>query len=299
MTLSIVAREAETGQLGVAVETGMIAVGATVPWARAGVGAVATQAFAEPAYGARCLDALERGSSAAEALDAAREADPLAVLRQVGVVAADGTAVTTTGALCIAHAGSTEGDGFVVQANMMATPDVWPAMAAAFTSSVGSLSRRMLAALAAGETAGGDARGPMSAALLVVEGTAAATAGAGTLVDIRVDRADDPLGVLTKLLTAAEAYAGFNRAVGCLTSGDAAGAMTELDTALSLLPDEENMLFLRAGALGASGSADLAAAQLRALIATRPSWEVVIRSFADQGFMPLPPGQSVDDLLRR
>jgi uncharacterized Ntn-hydrolase superfamily protein len=133
VTYSIVAPDDTTGDLGVGVQTAMFAVGSIVPWVRAGVGAVATQAIGEPAYGPRCLDALAGGAHASEALATAQAEEPMAELRQVGVVGADGSAATATGALCIDHAGDTLGEGFAVQANMMSTPDVWPAMAAAFT----------------------------------------------------------------------------------------------------------------------------------------------------------------------
>jgi uncharacterized Ntn-hydrolase superfamily protein len=192
LTYSIVARNEDSGALGVAVQTCAFAVGAIVPWARAGVGAVATQAFGEPAYGPRCLDALESGSSAADALTTAQSADPAAFLHQVGVVSADKTVAVMTGELCIDHAGHEPGDGFSVQANMAASPDVWPTMARAFQTSTTPFARRLLAALDAGQAAGGDARGMMSAALLVVEGEPRGAWG-GRLVDLRVDRSDDPL----------------------------------------------------------------------------------------------------------
>jgi hypothetical protein len=156
MTYSVVARDPASGALGVAVQSCFFAVGAVVPWARPGVGAVATQAFADPAYGHRCLDALAAGSSAAEALDKASAADPAAFLRQVGVVAADGSVAAHTGAGCIDHAGHRTGDGVAVQANMMASPSVWPAMADAYAYATGP--RRLLAALDAAQAAGGDAR---------------------------------------------------------------------------------------------------------------------------------------------
>ena len=135
MTYSIVARDAATGVLGVAVQTCMFAAGASVPWARAGVGAVATQAIGEPAYGPRCLDAMQAGASAAAALAQARSADGAAILRQVGAVSADGSAAAMTGEWCIDHAGHLIGEGFTVQANMAASPEVWPCMAAAFRDS--------------------------------------------------------------------------------------------------------------------------------------------------------------------
>jgi uncharacterized Ntn-hydrolase superfamily protein len=297
VTYSIVARDDRTGQLGVAVQTAMFAVGSIVPWARPGVGAVATQAIAEPAYGPRCLDALAGGSDAAEALAAAQADDPMAVLRQVGVVGADGSAAAATGELCIDHAGEVVENGFAVQANMMSTSEVWPAMASEFGSSSGPLARRLLGALVAGEAAGGDARGVMAAALIVVDGVPPSQPGTGTIVDIRVDRGTDPLGELSRLLDAADAFAGFNRAVDQLTGGDAAAALRTIDDALVVLPDEENFRFVRAGALMATGATDGAIAALRALVADRPTWNVIVRSFARKGFVPLPDGMSIDAVL--
>jgi uncharacterized Ntn-hydrolase superfamily protein len=137
VTYSVVARDDLAGELGVAVQACMFAVGSLVPWARPGVGVVVSQAISGPACGPRCLDGLAAGRTAAGALGAAQAADPLAALRQVGVAAADGTVAVATGALCIDHAGHVMGDGFAVQANMMSSPGVWPAMASAFESSAG------------------------------------------------------------------------------------------------------------------------------------------------------------------
>jgi uncharacterized Ntn-hydrolase superfamily protein len=294
MTYSIVARDAVTGDLGVAVQTCMFAVGSIVPWARPGIGAVATQAITEAAYGPRCLDQLAAGASASEALAAAQVADQMAAVRQVGVVSSDGSVAVTTGGLCIDHAGDLVGDGFVVQANMMSTPDVWPAMASTFTGSSGSLAHRLVAALNAGEAAGGDARGRMSAAILVVAGEIPSQAGAGTLVDLRVDRSEDPLGDLSKLLVAAEAFRGFSDAVDLLLGGDPVESLAKVDDALVLLPHDENMRFLRSGALVASGAVDAGIAELRSLVAERPTWEVVVRSFAAKGLFSIPEGVSID-----
>jgi uncharacterized Ntn-hydrolase superfamily protein len=299
VTLSIVARDAETGQLGVALQTAMFAAGAVVPWVRPGVGVVASQAISESAYGPRCLDALERGCTATEALAEAEAKDPMAVLRQVGVVGADGSAAATTGAFCIEPAGHVVGDGFAVQANMMSSPDVWPAMAASFRSSGGPLARRLYGALVAGSAAGGDARGVMSAALLVVEGRRPETPGAGWVADLRVDRSEDPLGELARLLDAADAYAGFGTAVEQLMAGDAAVALATVDAALALLPGDKNLRFVRAGALAGTGATDAAADELRALVAEHPTWEVAIRGFADKGLVTLPDGLTIDGILER
>jgi uncharacterized Ntn-hydrolase superfamily protein len=296
MTYSIVARDPATGALGVAVQTCMFAVGAGVPWARAGVGAVSTQAISDPAYGPRCLDAMEAGADAETALERARAADPAPFLRQVGVVGADGTVATTTGEFCIDHAGHVLGDGFAVQANMMANPDVWPAVAEAYRSSGAPFPRRLLDALNAGQAAGGDARGVMSAALVVVDGERAEP-WAGRAVDLRVDRSDDPLGDLARLLDASIAFTSFHEAVDALTTGNADAALAGVNRALAQLPGDENLRFLRAGALAATGDTDGARDELKSLVAARPGWETVIRSFAAKGLVAAPPGVTIDDLL--
>ena len=244
MTYSIVARDAVTGEIGVAVQTANFAVGSIVPWARAGVGAVATQGIVEQAYGPRCLERMALGDPASVALEAACELDALAPLRQVGVVDARGEAAAVTGDLCIDCCGHVVGDGFAVQANMMATSEVWSAMADAFEAAESpSLARRLLAALRAAQSAGVDARGQMSAATLVVDAVRHENPWEGRLVDVRVDRHDRPLDVLGNLIDAAAAYAAFQRGVDALVANDATTALAELDEGLALLPGEENLRF--------------------------------------------------------
>lgn len=296
MTYSIVARDPVSGELGVGVQSCMFGAGSTVPWARAGIGAVATQAIAEPAYGPRCLEALAAGSSAAEALERASAVDPAAFLRQVAVVGADGTTAAVTGEGCIDHAGHIVGEGFTVQANMMASPQVWPAMADAFTAASGPLARRLLAALEAAQCAGGDARGVMCASL-VVTGAQPAASRAGPAVDLRVERSADPLSDLHRLVDASDAYERFNRAVGELFAGDADAALTDAETGLGTLPGEENLRFLRAGALLARGDIEASRDELRSLLTVRPSWEVIVCSFAAKGLLVPPPAASIDSLL--
>jgi uncharacterized Ntn-hydrolase superfamily protein len=297
MTYSIVARDDTTGHLGIAVQTCMFAAGASVPWVRPGVGVVASQAMGDPSCGPRCLDALARGASARDAVAAALEEDSLAALRQVAVVAADGSATARTGHFCIEHAGEVVGDGFAVAANMMSTPDVWPAMASAFTATTGPLARRMLSALEAAEAAGGDARGRLSAALVVVDGRVPLAPGTGSGVDLRIDRSDDPLGDLSRLLDAHDAYAAFHRGVNELFSGHAVDALGSVEAGLLTLPGEENLRFLRAGALIATGSVDAGIAELRALIAERPTWRVIVRSFARKGLLTVPNGVTINSVL--
>jgi uncharacterized Ntn-hydrolase superfamily protein len=294
VTYSIVARDEETGQLGVAVQTCMFAVGTIVPWARAGIGAVATQAMGEAAYGHRCLDAIAEGARAPEALDRARRLDPMSMLRQVGVVDAQGNAAAFTGDLAFDDCGQVVGDGFAVQANMMATPAVWPAMADAYAQASGDLADRMLSALLAGEAAGGDARGAMSAALVVVAGER----DGGTLLDVRVDEHERPLDELARLVRYARAFRTFGAATDALLGGRAEDALRLVDDALVLVPGDGNLEFLRAGALVYTGHVDEAQQITRQLVASRPSWEVVIRTFATKGLLPIPSGVDLDAFVK-
>jgi uncharacterized Ntn-hydrolase superfamily protein len=299
VTYSIVARDPETGALGVGVQTCFFAVGRIVPWAIAGVGAVATQAIAEPAYGPRCLERLQQGADAPTALAQSLQDDSGAALRQVAVVDASGRTAVHTGELCIDYAGDQVGEGYTVEANMMATPDVWPAMAAAFDAAAGSLGARIIAALHAGEAAGGDARGRMSAALLVVDGERHDHPWEGVQLNLRVDHHDRPLDELERLWRVATAFDAFNDGSDALFAGDPTGALRALDAGLALLPEDENLRFLNAGALLLAGRTDDGRTELHRLIGERPSWEVVVRSFATKGLLPLPPGLTVETLLER
>lgn len=294
MTYSIVARDPETGELGVAVQTCMFAVGTVVPWARAGVGAVATQAIGEAAYGPRCLDAMAGGANASDALAHAITLDPMPMLRQVGVIDAQGGTACHTGELAIDQCGQIAADGYAVQANMMASNEVWPAMAAAFENERGDLAARMLAALFAAEDAGGDARGSMSAALIVVSGERPEVEGGGVACNVRVDDHTAPLDELARLVRYNRGFALFGQATDALFGGRPGDALQHIDDALVLVPGDENMTFLRAGALALTGRVDEAQALTRELVANRPSWAVAIRGFATKGLLPLPDGVDLD-----
>jgi uncharacterized Ntn-hydrolase superfamily protein len=170
-------------------------------------------------------------------------------------------------------------------------------MASAYEASTGPLSRRLLAALVAGEEAGGDARGVMSAALLVVEGQTTDEPAAGTVSDARVDRSEDPLGDLAHLLDAADAFAACERAENELLAGAGPAALAAVDEALAVLPGEENFRFVRAGALIMSGQVDAGMAEAQALVRERPSWEAAIRGLAASGMLTLPDGLTIDAVL--
>jgi uncharacterized Ntn-hydrolase superfamily protein len=193
-TLSIVARDPGTGDLGIAVASRMLGVGAVVPWARAGVGAVATQASANTLYGPVGLDLLSRGLSAREALDSLVKMDPDAATRQTGIVDAQGTAYALTGSSCPSYAGHVTGSGFSVQGNLLAGEAVVTAVARTFEASTGDLAARLLTALDAGDKAGGGKGGRRSAALLVVRKDGGYGGFNDRYIDLRVD--DDTLPLL-------------------------------------------------------------------------------------------------------
>jgi uncharacterized Ntn-hydrolase superfamily protein len=201
-TFSIVAADPKTGEVGVAVQSKYFAVGAVVPWARAGVGAVATQALGLARYGPLLLDALSRGDRPADALKAALAEDAMAARRQVAVVRADGEAASHTGDGCQPWAGGRSGPGFAAQGNILAGPEVVEEMARAFTVSAGSLAERLVSALEAGQAAGGDSRGQQSAAVLVEQAGyhAVGSEGIDRLVDLRVDDHPQPIAELRRLL---------------------------------------------------------------------------------------------------
>jgi uncharacterized Ntn-hydrolase superfamily protein len=207
MTFSIVAWDPFAGpEWGVAVASKFLSVGSIVPWARAGAGAIATQAFANPAYGPDGLDLLESGMGAEETVAALLEADQGSAHRQVGVVDASGGTATATGDSCMEWAGGRTGLGYACQANIATGPDVVEAMAASFESSEGSLARRLLWALTAGDEAGGDLRGRQAAALLVVRTGGGYGGGSDVAVDLRVDDHEEPLTELDRLMGVHELY---------------------------------------------------------------------------------------------
>jgi uncharacterized Ntn-hydrolase superfamily protein len=299
VTYSIVARDTVSGQLGVAAQSCYFALGSVLPWARAGVGAVATQSMVDPGYGPRCLDLLADGLPASDALDRVRAADEGREVRQVGVVDAAGQVASFTGALCIDHLGHAAGDGYSTQANMMAGPGVCEAMAEAFERAPGDLATRLVAALVAAEGRGGDARGRMSAAVIVVEGARRDHPWEGVLTDVRVDHHPDPLTELARLVDVAEAYHLCDVAEAALMRGDAGAALAGAEAGLALLPDEGNLRLSYIAALVGVGRTDEAAREVQALVAERPSWEGILRAITERGLVPLPEGLTIDALLSR
>jgi uncharacterized Ntn-hydrolase superfamily protein len=268
-TYSIVARDPATGELGAAVHSHWFAVGPIVPWVHPGVGAVCTQSVAEPAHGPAVLGRLQEGMAAPAALASVLAADDAAAVRQVGVVDAAGATAVHTGERCIAFAGHETGTGVAVQANMMASPSVWGAMARAYEFAAGPLARRLLAALHAAESVGGDVRGRQSAALVVAPASGEPWR---RTVDVRVDDHPDPLAELGRLLDLSDAY-------DLATQGDVLVGLGRHDEAgeryaraAEIAPGNDELLFW--AGLAAAQAGDLARAQrlVRAAIATHAGW---------------------------
>jgi uncharacterized Ntn-hydrolase superfamily protein len=209
MTFSIVAFDPGSGSWGIAVASKFLAVGAVVPWGRAGAGAVATQAMANLSYGPDGLDLLAEGVSADQAVAQLTDLDDEREHRQIGMVDAEGRGATFTGASCLDWAGGQAGEGFAIQGNILAGPQVVAAMADAWTTSAGEpFERRLVAALAAGDQAGGDRRGRQSAALRVLRAGAAYGGVLDIAIDLRVDDHSAPIDELTRLLDLHELYFG-------------------------------------------------------------------------------------------
>lgn len=210
-TFSIAALDPETQSLGVAVQSKFLAVGAVVPWARAGVGAVATQAMANVNYGPLGLEMMADGASAEETVEALTKADPDREHRQLGVVDASGSAATFTGGECFEWAGGISGEDFVAQGNILVGKETVEAMAETFEEMEGDLARRLLAALDAGQRAGGDSRGRQSAAILVVREGGGYGGGGDREIDLRVDDHPEPIEELIRLRGLHSLYFGGTR----------------------------------------------------------------------------------------
>ena len=270
-TYSIVARDAATGELGVAVQSHWFSVGPIVPWAEPGVGAVATQSIAEPAYGPRALGLLREGASAESALADLVAADEQGPFRQVAVVDAQGRVAVHTGEGCIPFAGDVTGKGFSCQANMMASEEVWPAMAEAYSGADAAepLANRLLLALEAAEAAGGDVRGRQSAAMLVVP---AAGESWRSIVDLRVEDHPQPLTELRRLLVLHDAYTLASQGDDLTGEGRIEEAGDLYQRASDLAPDNDELLFWAGLAAAQAGDLATGVERVQSAIAVQPGW---------------------------
>lgn len=285
-TYSIVARDPATGELGVAVQSHWFSVGATVPWAEAGVGAVATQSFVDPSYGKLGLELMRAGRASPDALKGLLAADTASGVRQVAMVDAQGRVAAHTGDSCIAAAGHLVGEGFSVQANMMERDTVWPAMAKAFRESKGDLAERMLAALEAAEAQGGDIRGKQSAALIVVAAKPSGRPWQDRRFDLRVDDAPEPLKELRRLVTLQRAYNFMNEGDLAMERKDTDGALKAYSAAEKLAPGNAEMVFWHGISLVGVGRVDEALPLLQRAYKADPRWRELVTRLPKAGLLP-------------
>jgi len=284
-TFSIVAHDPESGEMGVAVQSHWFSVGSVVAWTEAGVGAVATQSLVEASYGPLGLTLMRAGKSPAEALAALLAADEGRELRQVAMVDVEGRVATHTGARCIADAGHETGEGFSVQANMMTSPDVWPAMARAYREAEGDLAERMLAALEAGQTAGGDIRGKQSAAIRVTKPVSSGRPWVDTVMDLRVEDHPEPIGELGRLVGLHRAYQHMNRGDDLLGAGEVDGALHEYRAAAEIAPENEELPFWHAVTLADLGRVDEALPIFRDVFTRNADWAVLLPRLPKAGLL--------------
>jgi len=287
-TYSIVARDPATGEMGVAVQSHWFSVGSIVTWAEAGVGAIATQSFIDPGYGARGLALMRGGVSAPDALAQLVKTDEQRAGRQVAMIDTAGRVSAYTGASAIAAAGQHIGAGYSVQANMMANDRIWPAMSRAFESATGDLADRMLSALDAADAAGGDVRGRQSAALLIVKakGTNRPWVGADRTFDLRVDDHPEPLKELRRLVRLQRAYAHANRGDELMTEKKVDAALEEYKSAARLAPEILELPFWHAVTLASIGREAEAAPIFKAVFAKEPIWADLLTRLPAAGLFP-------------
>lgn len=285
-TYSIVARDPATGELGVAVQSHWFSVGSNVSWAEAGVGAVATQSFIDPAYGPLGLQLMRAGRAAPDTLKALLAGDAQRDVRQVGMVDAQGRVATHTGALCIPAAGGQEGKEYVVQANLMDKPSVWPAMAKAYEAAKGDLADRLLTALDAAEAEGGDIRGRQSAAIVVVKARSSGRPWADRIFDLRVEDNPAPLVELRRLVKLQRAYNHMTAGDDCVAVADWACAEREYGAARTLEPQHAEMAFWYAIALATAGRLEPARPLFAQAFAADPRWRELVKRLPNVNQLP-------------
>lgn len=287
MTYSIVARDPETGEMGVATQSQAFAVGNSVPFALPGHGVIATQSMAEPMYGAVGLELLQGGFTAQEVLTALSSVDPQPERRQLAILGVSGDLAAYTGGQCVDAAGHLVGDTCVALANMAASEAVWESMVESFEGSAGPLAQRLLTALQAGEDAGGDFRGRRSAAILVIRATTTGRPWHDTVVDLRVDDSGDPLTALGELLITKVRYQDVVRYFQQAIDGDPVTADRELELLRPMDPGTEpDQLMWRAVVAALAGREDAARDMLAELAGCAPQFLEAARRFGKAGLMP-------------
>ena len=286
MTYSIIGRDPETGQVGIAVQSRWIHAGQDLAWIEPGVGAVCTQAFLEPAYGPRGLELMRAGRSPDEAIGELTAADDGRDMRQVAMMDAGGRVAQHTGGRCVEAAGHASGSECCAQGNMLASATCWTAMVRAFGDTEGELADRLLAALDAAEREGGDARGRQAAAILVRPREATGLPWKDRVFDIQVVDHRDPVTELHRLVTMTRAYHRLSAAMDLAQTGELTAAAGEADAAHELAPEDDQILFWRATLIAGSGRIEEAVASLREAAAANRDWPEFLRRCVAAGILP-------------
>jgi uncharacterized Ntn-hydrolase superfamily protein len=274
-TYSIVARDPETGEMGVAVQSHWFSVGSIVSWGEAGVGVVATQSFVNPAFGPDGLELLKSGMTADQVVDKLIAEDEGRDVRQLAIIDVNGNVKSYTGKNCIPGAGNIVGENYSVQANLMLNDKVPGAMSKAFEESTGPLAERMMAALFAAEEAGGDIRGKQSAAILVVKGRSTGQVWADRLIDLRVEDDPYPLDKLDRLLKIHRAYGHMNAGDLAVEHGDMELAMKEYSAAEKMFPDNEEMKYWHAVTLATNGDVEGSLPLFKDVFKKNQNWKIL------------------------
>ena len=288
-TYSIVARDPATGQMGVAVQSHYFSVGPIVPWAEAGVGAVATQSLVLVDYGPKGLELMRQGMAPQQALDELVKADSSADVRQVAMVDAKGNVVAHTGAKCIPDAGHKTGNQYSCQANLMANARVWPAMATAYQQAKGDLAERMLQALEAAEREGGDIRGRQSAAILIVKAQSTGKPWADRVMDLRVEDHPDPLVELRRLVRLRRAYNLEDEGDNLIAAKKPEAALKAYEEAAKLAPEVVELQFWAAVSMYTNGREPEALALFGKVFAIERRWIDLVPRLAKVGLFPNDP----------
>ena len=288
-TFSIIARDEKTGEMAVGVQSHWFSVGTSVPWAEAGVGAVATQSFVDKSYGPKALNLLKSGFTAQEALDSLTKADAGREVRQVAIIDNKGNVATHTGKNCIQVAKHIKGNQFSVQSNMMLGDQVCEYMVKAFIqNSAKPLSERVLLALEAAQKAGGDIRGMQAAALIMVPGKNTEIWN-NKSVDLRVDDAAKPLRELRRLYTVHLAYQHMNNGDLAVEKNNMPLAMTEYKAAMQLFPDNLEMQYWTAITLVNNKQLSKAIPLLRSIFTKDKNWKELTRRLPPVGLLTVTP----------
>jgi uncharacterized Ntn-hydrolase superfamily protein len=277
-TYSIVALDPRSGEMGVAVQSHYFSVGSAVPWAKSGVGVVATQSILELSYGPLGLSLMEGGLTSKQAMKALTKVDTNPDVRQVSMLSIHGDISTHTGKNCIPEAGHRIGESFSVQANLMRNRRVWPAMASAYARGRGNLANRLMQTLEAGEQAGGDARGKQSAAIIVVKVKSSGIPWKDRVMELRVEDSVDPLGELRRLIAIHEAFRHADQGDKFVAERKLSAALKEYETAARLAPQIEELKFWEAVSLLAAGKRQVARRLLKEVFDINNDWKQVLEN---------------------